>query len=141
MTADRTARGLGRWRAAPYTLGDAECFAGVAGSTAPCDDVRQAEPGHVTATTGVLGAGQGASLEVALGGPLTARPATPSAPSEDVTANTDRRQRPAPPTTAPQAVGSGGTDWVTITLPVAIGLVAAPVVLAGVAWAVGRRGR
>jgi hypothetical protein len=88
---------------APYGLDEAECFAGATGSGAPCDDVHELAPGHLTATAGVLGARQGASLEVAIGERLTSRPAAPAVPW-------DGPALPPPPPTAPRPAASGGGD-------------------------------
>jgi predicted membrane protein DUF2207 len=83
---------------APFSLDEARCFQGPEGSTSPCDEVHQVDPGHAVATVDGLGPDEGVSLEIPVGPDVGSRrasalprpgpPPGPSARSDSLDART-----------------------------------------------------
>ncbi len=64
----------------PFELVEPACVTGTVGSTTPCDDVEQVEPGHLVARMDSLDAGDGMTLTARRGSALPQAPATPALP-------------------------------------------------------------
>ena len=65
----------------PFALDGARCLQGRIGSSTGCE-LREVEPGHLVVTADGLAAGEGLSIEGAVGAPLAAAPAVPAPPAE-----------------------------------------------------------
>jgi hypothetical protein len=66
---------------APFELSDIACYRGPPAPANPCDDVRQAVSGHLTATVQGLAADEGITLVGRPGARLPSAPATPEPPA------------------------------------------------------------
>jgi hypothetical protein len=95
---------------APFELLNVTCAQGSAGSRAPCDEVREVEPGHVVAIVDDLDAHAGLTVTARAGSELTAAPTAPTLPGRPDDPGTGVLP-PAATATAAAVVGAAASLW------------------------------